>query len=45
MWPMAFGIEWDRQDRTHYRLDNAWRLDRVLAEAERQGVFIMLSEQ
>lgn len=42
MWPQAFGIEWDRQDRLHYRLDNAWRLDRVLTEAERSGVFVML---
>jgi hypothetical protein len=42
MWPEAFGIEWDRQDRLHYRLGNAWRLDRVLAEAERRGVYVML---
>ncbi len=42
MWPQAFGIEWDRGDRLHYRLDNAWRLDRVLAEAERRGIYIML---
>src|SRR5207237_276886 len=42
MWPQAFGIEWDRQDRGRYRQDNAWRLDRVLSEAERNGVFVML---
>lgn len=42
MWPEAFGIEWDRGDRLHYRLDNAWRLDRVLAEAERRNVLVML---
>jgi len=42
MWPEAFGIEWDRQDKLNYRLDNAWRLDRVLAEAERRGIFVML---
>jgi hypothetical protein len=42
MWPQAFGIEWDRGDRLQYRLDNAWRLDRVLAEAERRGIYIML---
>ena len=42
MFPTAFSIEWDRQDRLHYRLDNAWQLDRVLAEAERSGVFVML---
>jgi hypothetical protein len=42
MWPQAFGIEWDKGDKLHYRLDNAWRLDRVLAEAERCGVFVML---
>lgn len=42
MWPNAFGLEWDRDDRLHYRLDNAWRLDRVMAEAERRGVFVML---
>lgn len=42
MWPEAFGIEWDRGDRQQYRLDNAWRLDRVLMEAERRGVYVML---
>jgi uncharacterized protein DUF5060 len=42
MWPQAFGIEWDSNDRLQYRLDNAWRLDHVLAEAERRGVYIML---
>lgn len=42
MWPQAFGLEWDREDKLRYRLDNAWRLDRVMAEAERRGVFIML---
>ncbi len=42
MWHQAFGIEWDKGDKVHYRLDNAWRLDRVLAEAERRGVFVML---
>ena len=42
MWHQAFGIEWDKGDKVRYRLDNAWRLDRVLAEAERRGVFVML---
>jgi hypothetical protein len=42
MWHEAFGIEWDRGDKLRYRLDNAWRLDRVLAEAERRGIFVML---
>ena len=42
MWPQAFGLEWDREDKLHYRMDNAWRLDRVLAEAERRGIFVML---
>ena len=42
MWPNAFGIEWDRGDRLAYRLDNAWRLDHVLAEAERRGIYVML---
>jgi len=42
MWHQAFGIEWDRGDKLKYRMDNAWRLDRVLAEAERRGVFVML---
>jgi len=42
MWHQAFGIEWDQGDRVRYRLDNAWRLDRVLAEAERRGIFVML---
>jgi hypothetical protein len=42
MWHEAFGIEWDKGDQIHYRLDNAWRLDRVLAEAERRGIYVML---
>ncbi|HRY48532.1 MAG TPA: cellulase family glycosylhydrolase [Candidatus Paceibacterota bacterium] len=42
MWRHAFGIEWDRGDKVRYRMDNAWRLDRVLAEAERRGIFVML---
>ncbi len=42
MWHQAFGIEWDKSDKVHYRLDNAWRLDRVLAEAEQRSVFVML---
>jgi len=42
MWHQAFGLEWDRQDKVHYRMDNAWRLDRVLAEAERLGIYVML---
>lgn len=42
MWHHAFGIEWDREDKVRYRLDNAWRLDRVLAEAERRGIYVML---
>ncbi len=42
MWHHAFGLEWDRGDKTQYRLDNAWRLDRVLAEAERRGIYVML---
>jgi hypothetical protein len=42
MWPEAFGLEWDKGDRVRYQLDNAWRLDRVLAEAERRGIYIML---
>jgi len=42
MWPQAFGIEWDRGDKVRYHLDSAWQLDRVLAEAERRGIFVML---
>jgi len=42
MWHHAFGIEWDKGDKVQYRLDNAWRLDHVLAEAERRGIFVML---
>jgi hypothetical protein len=42
MWHEAFGLEWDKGDKLHYRLDNAWRLDQVLAEAERRGIFVML---
>lgn len=29
MWHQAFGIEWDKGDKVHHRLDNAWRLDRA----------------
>jgi hypothetical protein len=42
MWPEAFGIEWDREDRLHYKLDRAWTLDRALAEAEKRGILVML---
>jgi hypothetical protein len=42
MWPQAFGIEWDRGDRLNYRMEDAWRLDRVLAEAEQRGIYVML---
>jgi hypothetical protein len=42
MWPEAFGIEWDRGDRLKYRLDRAWTLDRVLAEAQARGIYVML---
>ncbi len=42
MWKVAFGIEWDREDRLRYRLDRAWTLDRVLSEAERHGIQVML---
>jgi hypothetical protein len=42
MWHEAFGIEWDKGDKIRYRLDNAWRLDQVLMEAQRRGVFVML---
>ena len=42
MWPIAFGIEWDKQDKLRYRMDAAWQLDYVMTEAERRGVFVML---
>ncbi|MBN1422759.1 MAG: cellulase family glycosylhydrolase [Planctomycetes bacterium] len=42
MWHHAFGIEWDKGDRVRYRLDAARTLDRVLEEAERRGVHVML---
>lgn len=42
MWPIAFGIEWDKQDKVQYRMDSAWQLDYVMMEAERRGVFVML---
>ncbi|MGO8677086.1 MAG: DUF5060 domain-containing protein [Limisphaerales bacterium] len=42
MWHQSFGLEWDRQDKLQYHMDSAWRLDRVLAEAERRGIFVML---
>lgn len=42
MWPEAFGIEYSRGDRVQYHLDHAWQLDRVLSEAEKRGVYVML---
>ncbi len=42
MWPNAFGLEWDKNDKLAYRLDNAWRLDYLLAEAQRRGVYVMV---
>ncbi|MCX8108148.1 MAG: DUF5060 domain-containing protein [Verrucomicrobiae bacterium] len=42
MWPIAFGIEWDKNDKLNYRMDTAWQLDYVLAEAERRGIYVML---
>ncbi len=42
MWHESFGLEWDRGDRVQYHMDSAWRLDRVLGEAERSGVYVML---
>lgn len=42
MWHHAFGIEWDSEDRTRYRLDAAWTVDRVLEEADRRGIYVML---
>lgn len=42
MWHVAFGIEWDRGDRNRYRMGPAWVLDRVLSEAERRGIRVLL---
>jgi hypothetical protein len=41
----TFGIEWDDTELGDYtkRLDRAWQLDRVLEEAERDGIYVMLS--
>jgi uncharacterized protein DUF5060 len=42
MCPWAFGIECDKDSLVRYRLDRAWTLDRVLAEADRLGILVML---
>jgi hypothetical protein len=42
MWHVAFGIEYHKGDLLKYRLDRAWSVDRVLAEAEGRGVQVML---
>ena len=41
----TFGIEWNDTGLGDYtkRLDRAWQLDRVLEEAERDGIYVMLS--
>ena len=41
----TFGIEWDDTGLGDYtnRLDRAWQLDRVVEEAERDGIYVMLS--
>jgi len=41
----TFGIEWDDTGLGNYtrRLDRAWQLDRVLDEAERTDIFVMIS--
>jgi hypothetical protein len=41
----AFGIEWSDTGLGDYtrRLDRAWQLDRVLEEAERRGIYVMIA--
>jgi hypothetical protein len=41
----AFGIEWSDTGLGNYtaRLDRAWQLDHVFEEAERDGIYVMLS--
>jgi Domain of unknown function (DUF5060)/Cellulase (glycosyl hydrolase family 5) len=41
----AFGIEWEDTGLGNYakRLDRAWRLDHVFAEAERRDIYVMLT--
>jgi hypothetical protein len=41
----AFGLEWANTGLGDYdeRLDRAWRLDRILDEAERTGIYVMIS--
>jgi hypothetical protein len=41
----AFGIEWDDTGLGDYtkRLDRAWQLDRVLEEAERRDIYVMVA--
>jgi len=41
MWSAALGIEWGRP-LGHYRMDEAWRLDRVFELARRHGIYVML---
>jgi hypothetical protein len=42
MCPWAFGIETDANSLTHYRLDQAWRLDYVFQLAEPRRIFLTL---
>jgi hypothetical protein len=42
MCPWAFGIETDANSLTHYRLDQAWRLDYVFQLAEQRGIYLLL---
>ena len=41
MWSNALGLEWAAPV-GHYRLDEAWRLDRVLELARANGIYVML---
>ncbi len=42
MCPWAFGIENDPNTLTHYRLDQAWKLDYVMGLAEQRGIYLLL---
>jgi len=41
MYSSALGLEW-RQPVGYYRLDEAWKLDKVLETASKHGIYIML---
>ena len=42
MSPWAFGIEAEPKTRANYRMDQAWALDYVVEQAEKNGIYLMI---